>query len=169
MEANTRPLRAANGSFFVGKTAYSQGLRLCDFCDRRDYDCPEPNEEGCDQLVPALFFIPPHVGFEGRFSTFRPSAIWYDRAMALIDAEQPIALLEQGTHVRIGRARVLWAYQGPFWQMIKDHAHTNHLFLGKSKDEAPELLERWITNSMGSRYVKERDRICTVIDLERIP
>lgn len=168
METNTRPLRAGNSKFHIGRVARDLGKSLCDYCDRKGFDCTVELEEGCDHLVPALFFIPPHIGLDGSFSTFRPSAIWYDRARVLMRTGQPIALLEQGTKNRIGRARLVNAVRGPFWALMEKHAHSNHLMLERPKNEAQSHLERWIRNNMGSRYVKERDAICTVLYLERL-
>lgn len=170
MERNTRPLRAAKGKFHVGKTAYEGGLRLCDFCDRRDFDCKSPSEEGCTDLVPALFFVPPHIGLDGRFTTFRASAIWYDRARVLRQNGGVVALIDSTTGERVGRAKVVDAHQGPFWALMQKYAATNHLLrdLQLPADEAVRRLERWIANNMGSRFVKERDAIGTVLELERI-
>lgn len=173
MQSNTRPLRAANGAFHLGHVARAQGLKLCDFCDRHGRDCVRDTEEGCTDLVPALFFIPPHIGLDGKFSTFRASSIWYERARVLMGSHRTIALRETGTMKPLGRARVLNAVRGPFWALMRRHAHTNHLFAlddpPPSPAEASERLQSWIRSKMGSRYVKERDAICTVLYLKKLP
>lgn len=172
METNTRPLRAANGKFHLGSVALANGLSLCNFCDRQAVDCSDPeNVETCGDVVPGLYFVGPHIGLDGAFSTFRASAIWYDRARVLMKTHQTIALIESGTGARLGRARLVDAVRGPFWALMQEHAHTNHLFSGLDlgKSEAQARLEKWIRLNMGSRFVKERDAVGTVLYLERLP
>jgi hypothetical protein len=170
MEKNTRPLRARNNAFHVGRVALDAGLSMCDFCDRRSFDCDKPAvQKGCGDIVPALFFND-HTGLNGRFSTFRASAIWYDRAAALMQSHKTVALLDSETLERIGRARIRNAHRGPFWALMELHAHTNHLFKDQHlpPPEARDKLTAWVKSNMGSRYVKERDALCTVLYLERV-
>jgi hypothetical protein len=171
MEQNTRPLRAAGSAFHLGGVAKGQGKTLCDYCDRRGNDCEKPPmQEGCADLVPALFFIPPHIGLDGVFSTFRASALWYDRARALWKTHRTVALIDSTDMSRVGRATVLGAYRGPFWALMEEHAHSNHLMRdrGLSKPDAAAELTKWIARHMGSRYAKDREGICSVIYLKRL-
>lgn len=173
METNTRPLRAAKGAFHLGQVALKSGLALCDFCDRRGNDCPLPDfqsvQEGCGDVVPALFFAD-RTGLDGRFSTFRASAIWYERARVLHKSHKTVALIQTGTLERIGRARITDAVRGPFWALMEKHAASNHLFKDQQLDDATarDKLTAWIKTNMGSRYAKDRDGICTVLYLERL-
>lgn len=146
----------------------SNGLRICDFCFRESCSL-ERQEDRCGELIPCLSFLPPLIGLDGTFSTFRASSIWYDRARVVFRSHKTVGLLNAETGERIGTATLKDAVRGPVGELLKRHAHTNHLIASQNMPpaEAATWLTKWISHNMGSRYVKDPTLIGTVLYLER--
>ncbi len=174
MRLDGRHILASEGIISLARSALGDGASLCDFCSiqpeckiKRD---PERRTESCTAFVPAFSFVPPIIGLEGRFSTFRGSSIWYDRARVIFRSHKRVGLYNAETNERIGFAKMTDAFRGPFKDLMAEHAWSNHLCKGRgiSREEAPTWLPRQIRNLAGSRYVKSPEQISTVIYLERL-
>lgn len=169
MNLDTRNLLADRQGIYIRKSAVSRGNSICDFCVMRDNGCRLARQgERCEQFVPALTFVSAD-GLDGSFSTFRPSAIWYDRARVISNGHKRVALTKVDGDL-IGFAKLVSAHRAPFSQLMAEHAWSNHLVRsqGLSKQEAARFLTGWIGRHMGSRYVKRSHALCTVIYCERI-
>lgn len=168
MNLDTRPLLATEGAITVRPSTLATGETICSFCVMRSNGCEiEPQRERCGHFVPALSFVSAE-GLDGRFSTYRGSSVWYDRARVIFRSHKRFALVTTKGDF-IGFAKIVDAHRASFAHLMAEHAHTNHLVLGKNltKPEAAEWLKRWIKHNLGSRYVKQPDAIGTVIYLER--
>lgn len=170
MNLETRHLGVDADGIYVKPSALSRGETICRFCPLRLDGCDlAPENERCGQFVPALTFVPPLIGLEGSFSTFRPSAIWYDRARQVFKTHKRVALVNATTKELIGFGRVTDAHRGAFSDLMRDHAWTNHLTKdqGMTRDEAATWLRNWIRRNMGSMYVRKPAAIGTVIYVSR--
>lgn len=176
MRLDSRHILAGEGVISLARSALAEGGSLCDFCSIHDECEVRPGDENpskvqtCTGFVPAFTFVPPLIGLEGRFSTFRASSIWYDRARIIYRTHKRVALYNAETKERIGFAKLVGAFHGKFKHLMAEHAWSNHLCIGKSIpiDDAPTWLPRQIRNLAGSRYVKSPEQVCTVIYLERV-
>jgi hypothetical protein len=156
----------------LSRSAIATGGTLCDYCSLQS-SCevfPVQNLDRCPEFTPALSFVPPLIGLEGAFSTFRASSIWYDRARVIFRSHKQVGLFNAKTKERIGLATLTGAFRGRFEDLMKSHANSNHLARdrGMSAEEAGPWLAKQIRNLAGSRYVKSPDQICTVLYLERV-
>ena len=170
MHLDTRPLRVDRDGIYVGPTALSKGSTICDFCSLKDNGCNlTPRIESCGQFVPALSFVPPLVGLEGSFSTYRASAIWFARAQHVMKTHRKVGLVNSVTRQLIGIGEITETHKGTFSDLMRDHAHTNHLTkdLGLTQDQADTWLRRWIRNHLGSMYEKNPVATGTVIYVDR--
>lgn len=159
----------------LAPSALATGAKLCHYCVLSNNGCRMPlnypNAVRCEEFTPTLGFNPPLVGLEGAFSTFRSSAIWYDRARVIFNSHKRLALVNPSDGTTIAIATMTGAYRGPFKELMDEHAKTNHLTLaaGVSDESAPAWLTKQIRNRMGVRYVKSPEQIGTVIYLHVTP
>lgn len=169
MNLDTRHLGVDAGGIYVKPTEYSRGSTICTFCPLRSECKLEPANERCGHFIPALTFVPPLVGLEGSFSTFRPSAVWYDRIKHVYSTHKRVGLVNATTSELIGFARVKNAHRGRFVDLMREHAWSNHLLKDQSmtREEADVWLRAWIRKNMGSMYAKRPEAIGTVIYVER--
>lgn len=168
MNMDTRNLLVKGGEIALRPSALTRGDAICDFCTLRDQGCDDRAVERCGQFVPALSFID-ETGLDGTFSTFRGSAVWYDRARVIFRGHKRFGLVRMDGSL-IGYARLVDAHRDGFARLMQLHAHTNHLMKdrGFSKQQAADELTRWIKNHMGSMYVREPEALNTVLYLERL-
>jgi hypothetical protein len=115
--------------------------------------------------------VPPILGLDGVFSTFRASSIWYERARVIKNSHGLIGLYDAKLNEKIGTAKLLNAFRGRFADLMLNHALSNHLCKGRTdldKVTAGPWLTKQIRNLAGSRYVKSPSQVCTVMLLERV-
>lgn len=173
MRLDSRPIYTDAEGIKLSRVALGSGANLCDFCSIHKRTCELPPSKGlerCGPFVPALSFVPPLLGLDGEFSTFRGSSVWYDRAKIVHETHGQVGLFNAETKDLIGYAQIIDVIRGPFGDLMRDYAWTNHLARarGLSKEAAAEWLPRAIRNLAGKRYVKSDAQICTVIHLERL-
>lgn len=159
---DTRPLLGKNGSVRLSPSAFAKGRRLCDYCSVAA-QCGDIVTDTCPTFVPPLFFRPPHLGFEAAFSTVRLGMAWTKRVKPL----DLVGLIEVGQDKPFAFARVASIKSGPLHKMIKDHAHTNHLMLGKTKVKARAELADVIIAMYGKNW-SAPERPATTIFCERV-
>lgn len=172
MRLDSRYLLTSEGGISLARSALKDGASLCDFCTIQGA-CPDraKSTERCPVFVPGLSFVPPMIGLKGRFSTFRASRVWYDRAQVIFRTHKDVGIYNAQTLELVSKAKLVGAFRGPFHQLMKEHAWSNHLCQGRniSREDAPTWLPRQIRNLAGSRYVKSPDQKCTVIYLDTRP
>jgi hypothetical protein len=171
MQTNTRPLLARPDHIEIAPSAIKRGLTTCDFCAFRDIcKLPVPDTPRCGAFAPVLWFIPPLVGFEGRFSTIRVSAVWSDRMNALPPGNRIVGLGNVKRRERFGSARVVDVASGRYGDLIQKFAHTNHLMIaqGLTGEAARKELNAVCRQMYGPNMLPNEDRQCTVIFCERI-
>lgn len=168
MLTDTRPLLAKADAITLRPSSLARGEAICDFCVLRDQGCKIVRQrERCAHFVPALSFVSA-AGLDGTFSTFRGSAVWFDRAQIIQRTHGQVGLATTtGDH--IGFARVLAGVRSGFDQLMREHAWSNHLCKdqGFTPPEAAVWLTRWIRDNLGSRFVNRPHAVGTVIYLER--
>jgi hypothetical protein len=166
MNLQSRHLVVDDVSIVVAPVAKKAGAKLCDFCSMRDLGCNLPAvEDRCREFTPALSFVPPIIGLDGYFSTFRASSIWYERARVVFNTHKRVGLYNSATGELIAPARLTGAFRGPFHELMKHHSASNHLSKAAKilSGESDTWLPRKIRNLAGSRYVKRPDQTCSVI------
>lgn len=110
-------------------------------------------------------FIPPVVGIEGEFNTFRLGGFYYKR----LKETDIVYLVDEKNKLVIGTALVRSIYYGELTEMCILHGYKNHSNLVKHSDnmEPPERLFKLITKIYGPHIVKPNSLV-TVIEFERI-
>lgn len=111
--------------------------------------------------LPVLGFIPPHVGMDGEFNTFRLGKKLKDLAIG-----SEVLLLDTRRDVIFGRAQVLDVTVGPLSALLAVYASENHTELGQEGDHAARLY-RTIQNIYGPHIVQP-NKIATCIKLKRL-
>lgn len=108
-------------------------------------------------------FIPPIVGTEGDFNTFR-LGMSYAKSLS---PGQEVFLLNEKEKIVFGRAVVESIDVGALSEMCLTHGHKNHTELNRDADAAPESLMRTIVKIYGP-HIATPTKKATVIYLRRI-
>lgn len=155
VDTNTRYLQFKDGLYRNG------GARLpCDNCAIHDV-CKERREK-CDIMVPTISFND-RFGTGGAFNTLRLGKAWSQR----LTPGQTIGLHDVVSNEVYGYAEVLQLYCGNFEDLIKTHAHANHLMLGKDIAEAQEIMTNWFRKQYGPSVIEKTTKITAVYLLRR--
>ena len=171
MLLDTRALLATADAIELRPSSIARGESVCDYCVMRDAGCSlERASASCETFILPLSFAD-ETGLQGSFSTWRGSAIWYDRARVAFKSHQRMALVNSRSGALIGFARITDAHRDGFAALMRDHAKTNHLVKdrGLSPEDGAIWLAKWIRDHLGSRFTKEPLKIGTVIYLQREP
>jgi len=111
-----------------------------------------------------LDFIPPLVGFEGVFNTFRVGTGMLKKAQV----GNEVFLMDGNRKVVFGRARVTAMESGLLGELCCEHAGMNHTEVDKQdKTESPARLFAYIQKLCGPHIV-HKDKRAVVVYLERI-
>lgn len=113
--------------------------------------------------VQVLDFIPPVVGVEGEFNTFRLGGTMAKR----LSVGQEVFLMDNKKKVVFGKAEVVSVEEGKLGELCLNHAHNNHTELGNDPADAPAGLYRYIQKLFGPHIVNPTKKAC-VIYLKRI-
>ncbi len=166
MDLNTHPLKVDSDGIYLTRLTQNS---ICDYCGaQRECKVKETVSPAsrCPIFVPILAFSPVALrGLEGRFSTFRSSFIWSQRAQWVQDTGGRVAIVNSGEKSLVAFAKITDVIVGPALDLLTDHAKTNHLLLGSgvSDADAPKVLRQKIRNLAGSRYIKSDTQTCSVI------
>jgi hypothetical protein len=115
--------------------------------------------------VPVIGFIPPVVGVDDSFNTFRLGHAFAKR----LAPNQEVFLMDEKTKTVFGRAVVTDVSTGQLKQLCMLHGSKNHTELGKPDPEnSPERLFAWIQKIYGPHIATEGKK-STVIYLRRLP
>lgn len=107
-------------------------------------------------------FIPPIVGVEGIFNTFRMG-----KRYARLASGEEVFLMDEKNKVIFGRAVVLDIAIGPVSLMCSVYAEENHTELGAKDAESSQRLYKLLEKIYGPHIVKP-NRTVTVIKLKRV-
>lgn len=113
--------------------------------------------------VQVIGFVPPLVGLENQFNTFRVGGALAKR-IACGDA---VFLMNEKTKVVFGRAEVERIEVGPLWDLCVAYAYRNHLELTNDPVGAPERLFAYIQKLYGPHIAPPTKKSC-VIFLRRL-
>ena len=113
-----------------------------------------------EQVV--IGFIPPVVGVNGEFNTFRMG-----RRYASLAEGAEVLLMDQKRMVVFGKATVLDVSVGPLSALCAVFASENHTELEHNDGEHAERLYRTLEKIYGPHIVKP-NRTATVIKLRRV-
>ena len=108
-------------------------------------------------------FIPPVVGVEGEFNTFRLGK----RYAKELSPGQTVYLLDEKKKIVFGSAEVISVDSGALMEMCALHAHRNHSELGKDANYAAANLYETLTRIYGPQMVRPT-RTASVVFLRRI-
>lgn len=114
--------------------------------------------------VPVVGFIPPIVGCDGEFNTFRLGQAFAKR----LQPGGMVYLMDEKIKVVFGRAIVVDCHMGQLKQMCLLHGAKNHTEVGKPDAEAsPDRLFAYIQKIYGPHIATEAKK-CAVIYMRRI-
>jgi hypothetical protein len=111
----------------------------------------------------AIGFIPPIVGVEEEFNTFRIGGFYQKR----LSPGDSVYLLNEKEKIVFGRAMVTNIDGGPLGEMLLIHAHKNHTELANDPISAPERLFATIRKIYGPQIALPNKKT-TVIYLKRL-
>lgn len=168
MKTQTRSLLPADGAIQLAPSAIKKGEALCEYCAVSPF-CSERKETRvrCGGYTVPLTFIPPHKGFFEEFSTFRLGHAWPKRLDAVKHSK--VSLYDTKKKETFGWAEVTEVVQGSVEEMVRDHAHLNHMILGEgvtASDASARLLE--IVKQIYGPHMLQMDRNACVIYLRRV-
>ena len=106
-------------------------------------------------------FVPPVVGVDGVFNTFRMG-----RRYSTLQEGQIVLLMDEKRKVVFGEAQVLDVSVGPLGALCAVFAHENHTEIGKDDGQSAERLYRLLSKLYGPHIVHP-DKTATVIKLSR--
>lgn len=152
---NLRFLKHANGT-------YTMKRGLCESCGHFA-SCKIANLDtmACTDYQPVIAFKN-LAGTEGRFNTFRLGSAWSYRVVE----GQTIGILN-GRCEKVGEAIIEAIHCGEKLDMLKAHAHMNHLMLAKPHEDPVADLSRRIRNLYGTNFYSKA-QLFTVICLKRL-
>ena len=107
-------------------------------------------------------FIPPIVGVNGDFNTFRMG-----RRYASLSEGEEVFLMDEKRKVIFGRATVLDVSVGPLSALCAVFASENHTELDKTDGESAERLYRTLSRIYGPHIVSP-NKTATVVKLRRV-
>jgi hypothetical protein len=111
-----------------------------------------------------LDFVPPLVGFEGAFNTFRVGTGMLKKTAV----GNEVFLMDSNRKVVFGRARVMQMEPGLLGELCCEHASMNHTEVyNPEKTESAARLFAYIQKLYGP-HIAHKDKRAVVIYLERI-
>lgn len=113
--------------------------------------------------VQVIGFIPPHVGLEGEFNTFRLGG----KMAKVLTPGQEVFLMDEKEKAVFGRAAVISVEMGKLEELCATHAHKNHTELANDPAGAPQRLMTFIQKIFGPHIAPPHKRTC-VVYLRRI-
>lgn len=113
-----------------------------------------------EQVV--IGFIPPVVGVDGDFNTFRMG-----RKYASLTAGVEVLLMDQKRMVVFGKATVLDVSVGPLSALCAVYASENHTELDQDDGDHAQRLYRTLEKIYGPHIVKP-NKTATVVKLRRV-
>lgn len=116
----------------------------------------------CKLYQPNIAFVPPLIGFEGEFNTFRPGVAWTDR----VKPGDIVGLYDSKQEIVFGKAEVTGIDGGRIQTMLNDYAHMNHLMLSEIGDFRNKLFAV-LKKIYGPQIIGDASRV-TVISLRRL-
>lgn len=108
-------------------------------------------------------FIPPIVGLEGQFNTFRVGGFYQKN----LSPGETVLLLNEKEKMVFGRAVVESIDYGPLGEMLLIHAHKNHTEIGNDPTDAPQRLMETIRKIYGP-HIATLTKKTTVIYCKRL-
>lgn len=113
--------------------------------------------------VQVIGFIPPHIGLEGEFNTFRLGG---KMAKVLVPGQE-VFLMDEKAKTVFGRAEVLSVESGKLESLCEIHAHQNHTELANEAAGAPQRLLAFIQKIFGP-HIAPPTKLACVVYLRRI-
>lgn len=163
IDTDTRQLKRKtwNGSDYFKSGA---GKIVCDHCGINT-TCTRAMLEGslCAEFLPAIPFQD-ETGLDRPSNTVRVGVAWTQR----LRIGDRIALYHAKAKRIFGHAIVTDLVAGPIADVLRDHAHNNHLMLDHDPATAAGELRDWQLRNYGPRIINEKTRL-TAIYLQREP
>lgn len=113
--------------------------------------------------MPVIGFIPPIVGVDGEFNTFR-----LGKKLGSLPIASEVLLLDEKRQVVFGRAQVLDVTVGPLSALLAVYAHENHtqIILEGIHNHAENLYE--ILKRIYGPHIITPSKTATCIKLKRL-
>ena len=108
-------------------------------------------------------FIPPVVGIEGEFNTFRLGQKLFND----LKENDRVFLMDEKNKIILGEATVVKTDLGTLADMCLIHGYRNHTEIGKNEIESPERLFKTIQKIYGP-HIAVAHKKTSVIYLKRI-
>lgn len=106
-------------------------------------------------------FVPPIIGVDGNFNTFRMGRKW-----AALPVGEKVFLMDEKRKIVFGTATILYVKTGALSELCEAHAAENHTELGREGDHAASLY-RTLEKIYGPHLVNPK-KVFSVIALRRI-
>lgn len=113
--------------------------------------------------IAVVGFIPPILGVEGDFNTFRLGL----RLAKALAPKDMVLLVDRKTDMAFGAARVRKIVTGELWPLCVEHAARNHRELGDKPEYAAARLFAYLQRLYGP-HIATHTKKTTVIYLRRI-
>lgn len=165
--------RLEDGSYTMESAAMQvREIDICDSCGINDV-CPiyrmvkkveniaQVGIRKCKRYFPLIGFRPPIVGLNGVFNTLRVGETWMTR----VEPGTLVTLINTVNNEVLGYAKVVRLHTGPFDEMVKKHAHRNHI--GKSTTDNPIETVNHVLRKAHGHFLNDDSRL-TAIYLERV-
>jgi hypothetical protein len=110
-----------------------------------------------------ISFIPPIIGTEGEFNTFRLGSFYFKN----LKIGEEVFLLNEKEKLVIGRARVMAIEQGTLDDMCQIHGHKNHTELKNEREGAGDRLLVTMKKIYGPHIAVPTKKV-TVLYLQRL-
>lgn len=153
IDTDTRQLRRD----FAGDYRTGGGKRICDHCGVWQTCDVELEHNRCELFMPALPFTD-ETGLGHIANTIRIGMAWTDR----LDVGQTVALYNTRTKQIFGHSTVLFTEWGPIAEMLKKHAHANHIMLNTPRAKAGVELLNWLRGNYGPRIIHQGTKLTAI-------
>lgn len=111
--------------------------------------------------MPVIGFIPPIVGVDNEFNTFR-----LGKRYAALSVGADVFLLDERRKIVFGKAQVLDVAVGPLSALCAVYASENHTQIGQEGDHAENLYQ--ILQRIYGPHIVAPHKIATCIKLKRL-
>lgn len=112
--------------------------------------------------IQVIGFIPPVVGIDGEFNTFRMG-----RKLSKLPEGEDVLLMDEKKKAVIGMAKVTYVDSGTLSEMRVLYASQNHTELATKSENPSESLYKTILKIYGPHIVNP-SKIFTVVGLRRV-
>lgn len=152
IDTDTRQLKLGKDGLYRS----GGGKIPCDHCGWK-IDCPLQPLTACSLFLPTIPFTD-ETGLRKVANTVRVGVAWTQR----LKPGQVIALYNAKSKIIFGHASVISMSSGMIDDVLRDHAHANHLMLDHPPHEAATTLRAWQRQNYGPRIIHDATKLTAI-------